>query len=178
MDFAHVCVFGAVCAFCHLPGHALPMPRAFYLHLYARPLLRAFHIQTLCACPWALLCPVCMADGGSTHALLDVGFSLALERELSLSSLQLLVVSFIVWSSGVSVTRSWLWIIRGVLSFYFDTRVKKIRNEVCIRQNLLHSPLLLLRVSKSLGLMTGSQRYFCLRSEFFLDQIPFLRGGS
>jgi len=34
-----------------------------------------------------------------------------------LSSLQLLVVSFIVWSAGVSVNQSWLWSIRGVLSF-------------------------------------------------------------
>jgi len=46
MDFAHVCVFGAVCAFCHLPARALPMPCALYLHVFARPLLRAFHIQT------------------------------------------------------------------------------------------------------------------------------------
>ena len=35
---------------------------------------------------------------------------------VSPSSLQLLVVSFIVWGAGVSVTRSWLWSIRGVLS--------------------------------------------------------------
>jgi len=42
---------------CHLPARALPMPPAFYLHVFARPLLRAFHIQTLRACPLALLCP-------------------------------------------------------------------------------------------------------------------------
>ena len=44
----------------HLPARALPMPCAFYLHVFARPLLWTFHLQTLCACPWALLCPVRM----------------------------------------------------------------------------------------------------------------------
>jgi len=43
-----VCIFGAVCAFCHLPARALPMPRAFYLHVFARPLLRAVHTNPLC----------------------------------------------------------------------------------------------------------------------------------
>ena len=47
-----------------------------------------------------------------------LSLSLAVGRvRVSLSSLQLLVVSFIVWSVGVSVTRSWLRSIRGVMSF-------------------------------------------------------------
>ena len=62
---------------------------------------------------------------------LSLSLSLAVGRvRVSPSSLQLLVVSFIVWSAGVTVTRSWLWSIRGVLSCQFDTRVRKIRNEV------------------------------------------------
>ena len=53
---------------------------------------------------------------------LSLSLSLAVGRvrvslSFFLSSLQLLVVSFIVWSAGVNLTRSWLWNIRGVWSF-------------------------------------------------------------
>jgi len=49
---------------------------------------------------------------------LSLSLSLAVGRgRVSLSSLQLLVVSFIVWSAGVSVIWSWLWSIQGVLLF-------------------------------------------------------------
>jgi len=49
---------------------------------------------------------------------LSLSLSLSVGRvRVSPSSFQLLVVSFIVWSAGVSVTQSWLWSIRGVLSF-------------------------------------------------------------
>ena len=49
--------------------------------------------------------------------------------------------------------------------------MRKIRNEVPIGQNHLPIPPLLARVSISLGLLTGSQRHFCLRSGFFFDQM-------
>ena len=62
------------------------------------------------------------------HSGVTCAFFLCLSRFLSvslcrvrvslsffLSSLQLLVVSFIVWSAGVNLTRSWLWNIRGSL---------------------------------------------------------------
>jgi len=53
---------------------------------------------------------------------LSLSLSLAVGRVVSFivwsaHDLQLLVVSFIVWSAGLSVSRSWLWSIRGVLSF-------------------------------------------------------------
>jgi len=111
---------------------------------------------------------------------LSLSLSLAVGRvRVPPSSLQLLVVFFIVWSAGVSMNQSWLWSIRGVLSCQFDTRVRKIRNKVSIRQNLLHNPPLQSRVSTTLCLLTGSQRYFCLMSNFFFDQmldLPFLGG--
>jgi len=44
----------------HLPARALPMPRAFYLRAFATSLLRAIHIQTLCACPTLLIVHGCM----------------------------------------------------------------------------------------------------------------------
>ena len=59
-----------------------------------------------------LWCNMCFLSLSLSHSL-----SLAVGRvRVSPSSLQLLVVSFIVWGAGVSVTRSWLWSIRGVLS--------------------------------------------------------------
>jgi hypothetical protein len=55
-----------------------------------------------------------------------------------------------------SGTRSWL--CRGVWSFLFDPRVKKIRSEISIRKNLLQNPPFLSQVFISLGFLTGSPR--------------------
>ena len=69
----------------------------------------------------------------------------------SLSALQLLVVSFIVyWECGYECECDPELVVEypGSLVIFIDTTVKKIRNKVPIRQNLPDNPPLLSKVSR------------------------------